>query len=387
MERKHTLAFFAGTAAALTLAGCTAFPMREEPSRDNESSDIVFSFESRQSSPNPDSTADSNSNSDTADTSTGGTTTPSGSSPFSDTESVPEEKDYFYSVNLGAGNECGFSFEGNTVAVKLRPDGDIKNICFSKTPTYTEQDGFLTASFSVPKKSGYFNIYADDAESTHNIRLKMTGGRIEFPDVSDIVRGNSDIAENPVSLTFAQTARYITESGSEKGADDILRQVKELSDNICAGITSEYGKLRAISDWVADNIYYDHAGYDRNDPRTVTLEYMLKTHGGICGGYATFTSALCEAQGIYCVNIIGEAINTDRCFAELKRGEHHEWNYAVVDGRGVWVDSGWNSYNSLKNGSSYDYRGTTSFYFDTGSEIFALDHKAISAQLRDYFAE
>ncbi len=354
--------------AAAMLSGCSFFSDMDEPS-DGSSGNISFSFESKQSSSN----SSSSSSSASSEASSG-----SVSSPEADANTYP----------INVGDECYFTIEDGDVIARYRKDGEVSSVICGDRDEISEENGVVTARLDLSGvRNGYFDIKVVDRQYlAHNVRLFMSGGKAQFPAVSDIAENNSSTAENPVKLNYAQTVRYITKNGSEKGVKEILDEVKRLSDEICAGITNDYDKLRAISDWVADNIYYDHEAHDSgNMDECVTLEYMLDKHASVCGGYATFTSALCEAQGIYCVNIEGEAINTDHCFAELKRGSRHEWNYAVIDGRGIWVDSGWDSYNNLYTGGRYSYGGIGGFYFDIGNSVFALDHKVNTAALRNYF--
>ncbi len=98
------------------------------------------------------------------------------------------------------------------------------------------------------------------------------------------------------------------------------------------------------------------------------------------------TSALCAAQGIKCWNVHGAALNGGRMFVTDNDSEYHEWNFAEIDGRVIWVDSGWNSYCYLRRDGVYENGGICYRYFDIGEEYFALNHKASYAEYRDYFA-
>ncbi len=371
---KHIKLAITAILVTATLSGCSFFPGWEDPS---DGSDISFSFESRQSSLGSSSQTSTPSES---------SSTSSSSETSSVSESSPEVDANTYPINIG--DECYLTIEDGEVIARYRKDGEVSSVICGDRDEISEENGVVTARLDLSGvRNGYFDIKVVDRQYlAYNVRLFMSGGKAQFPKVSEIAENNSSTAENPTELTFAQTVRYITKSGSAKGAAEILDEVKKISDEICEGITNDYDKLRAISDWVADNIYYDHEAHDSgNMEECVTLEYMLDKHASVCGGYATFTSALCEAQGIYCVNIDGEAINTDRCFAELGHGSHHEWNYAEIDGRGIWVDSGWDSYNNLYTGGRYSHGGIGGFYFDIGNSVFALDHKVNTAALRNYF--
>ncbi len=237
-------------------------------------------------------------------------------------------------------------------------------------------------------RKGYLNLelYSDDWGSSYRIKHDKEG--FSFPDVMDVAANNANIAASPKALTYEQTLKYITKDGKPDNAAAVLEKIKTLSNKICRGLRSDYDKLRAISRWVSENIYYDHPAYKNGIPAAcLSLEYMLENSSSVCGGYAAMTSALCEAQGITCLHINGDAINQVNCYAESDNGVHHEWNYAVIGSKGVWVDSGWNSHSNLYSNGKYTQADIAYTYFDIGSEVFALDHKARSAILRNYFPE
>ena len=238
-----------------------------------------------------------------------------------------------------------------------------------------------------PILRGYISFLMEDERGLFSdIRLRFINGKFAFPDVLDIAESNKALASGDIAKDAKGVAlRNITENGSADGAEKILDRIRELSDEICRGIDSDYEKLRAISIWVSTNIYYDHDAFSDGIPQAcLSLEYMLKNNRSVCGGYANMTAALAQAQGIACYSIAGEAVNTSSCYAEVSKGEVHEWNYAVIDGRGIWVDSGWNSGNHYRSGKYTDDIYRTQ-YFDIGNEYFALDHKALRISDRNFF--
>lgn len=237
-------------------------------------------------------------------------------------------------------------------------------------------------------RKGYVNIELWSDAGIISYRIKHDEEGYSFPDVIDIAVKNAEIASSPTALTYEQTLKYITKDGKPDNAPAVLEKIKSLSNKICRGLRTDYDKLRAISRWVSENIYYDHPAYKAGIPaECLSLEYMLERGSSVCGGYAAMTSALCEAQGITCLHISGAAINQVNCYAEANNGARHEWNYAVIGGRGIWVDSGWNSRSDLYRAGEYTTDSIAYNYFDIGSEVFALNHKASSAQLRTYFPE
>ena len=301
----------------------------------------------------------------------------------------PESQDDVLQLFYDPANVCTMEIDGNAVIITVKTEtGFIEDIFtdIESTVDRHETDGGFTYTVQPETYNGYFSLYLDNENSFYAIRLKSGADGISFPDVSEVIGRSRAVAENPVHTSPAVTAKFITRDGSTEKVPEILSQIKNISDKICEGIDSDYDKLRAISQWVSANIYYDHPAYKAGIPDAcLSLEYMLDKHSSVCGGYSNMTSALCAAQGIYCVNINGEALNNGYCYAETGKGVHHEWNYAVIDGRGIWVDSGWNSYNTVSMGGTYSSDDIGYFYFDIGSEIFALNHAAVSSQYRDYF--
>lgn len=237
-------------------------------------------------------------------------------------------------------------------------------------------------------RNGYGTIEVVNHKYHDNFfRVKLSQGAISMPNVMDIAQSNfekaqDDIPKNSAAVTIAN----ITTSGDKKRAAEILGEVKELSNKICRGLTSDYDKLRAISRWVSENIYYDHPAFSAGIPsKCLSLEYILENRTGVCGSYANITAALCQAQGIICYNVDGEGISSVNCYAEQSRGSAHEWNYAYIGGRGIWVDSGWNSFNHFYGYNDSVNGGIGCKYFDVGNEILALDHKVYSLSNRDFF--
>ncbi len=288
-------------------------------------------------------------------------------------------------------NSRVLTIDGENITVEVR-NGDW--ITDSVTIDYeeflrenTDNNSFVFTLDGTDMRKGYLNLQLwNETGSTYRIKHDSEG--FSFPDVMKIAVNNADVVSSPKALTYEQTLKYITKDGTPDNADAVLKKVKTLSDKICRGLRTDYDKLRAISRWVSENIYYDHPAYKDGIPAAcLSLEYMLENSSSVCGGYAAMTSALCEAQGITCLHINGDAINQVNCYAEADNGVHHEWNYAVIGSKGVWVDSGWNSYGNLYDGGKYSQEGIGYTYFDIGSEVFALDHKARSAALRNYFPD
>ncbi len=296
-----------------------------------------------------------------------------------------------FSLNKDPDNERVLTIDGQLLTVEVTNGDWVTNSVRVGTMVFSaESDGDKTR-FTLDGtrlRNGYVNLELWGDGEMVSYRLRHDGKGFLFPDVLDICEENAAAVNSSEALTNEQTLRYITKDGTAANANAVLKQVKSLSNRICRGLRSDYEKLRAISRWVSENIYYDHAAYTNGIPaECLTLEYMLERGSSVCGGYAAMTSALCEAQGIKCLHVSGNAITQGNCYAEANNGVHHEWNYVMIGGRGIWVDSGWNSHSHLYEAGNFSQEDISYTYFDIGAEVFALNHRVASAQLRNYFPE
>lgn len=306
----------------------------------------------------------------------------------------PENDTQTVIYNYDPKNSCTVTFDGESITVTgIRGDVFEDVLAF-----YPEMDiarsldnGILTCVMTpqdtdFDRKVGSFAII-DTNQNYNTVYIDLSDGSVMFPDTSELVRNNSRAVSSVVDASEAKVAQYITLDGSRDGIPEILGKIKKISDGICAGIADDYEKLRAISRWVSDNIYYDHPIYNLGAPQyCLTLEYMLENRSSICGGYSNMTSALCAAQGIRCLNITGMALNDGRTYLQNAVGEYHEWNVAEIGGRQIIVDTGWNSRKGINSNGSLSERPSGYMYFDIGEDVFSFDHKAQTAEYRDYWA-
>ena len=304
--------------------------------------------------------------------------------------SEPIEQSDKFSLILDPENEATVEFNGNSVTVcsKSSVQGAALDCVYSFDDSETESGYSCTMSVSL-RKDAYTNLrlFTEDGYSySYRVKYNAAEKSLSFVVPMGSIQQNNEVTENPPILAPALVKRYVTtkENGD---VNAILGKIRSLSDEICEGLDSDYDKLRAISRWVSDNIYYDYPAHDAGIPdECLSLEYMLDKHSSVCGGYANMTAALCAAQGIKCYNIKGHALQGDETYDEAHgSAAYHEWNYAVIDGRVIWVDSGWNSYNYFRSNGTYDYNGIGFKYFDIGIEAFSQNHMCDSAEYRDFY--
>lgn len=236
---------------------------------------------------------------------------------------------------------------------------------------------------------GYYIIIArlDNNEGMYYVFEKTADGSRAVP--ADVLpaAANLEFTNSPLELPPGGVLQYITTSGNSSIAASVLDKVKSLSDQICAGLDSDYDKARALCAWVAENMYYDRdAAANGVSEEEISLEFVLQYHRSVCFGWANLYSALCQAQGINCFNVSGSVVTGSRCFAQTEPSDErsHSWNLLEIDGRLIWVDTVWNSSNSYDKGN-YFTGGRDMQYFDIDEVLLSNDHRIARLEHRDYF--
>ena len=307
-------------------------------------------------------------------------------------EDKPAERTGVFAVTHDPQSDIKISFDGLRVTVtgKIPPEG-IDRVTtdrdavikvttsgdkFTATIDYRSgADGFTT--FKIFEKSGSRTWY----------RVKFADGKVCLPDCSDVSEKNTKVTQKAVEQPLEQVSEYVAIGSDKQTVQETLLKVQALSNMICAGIESDYDKLRAIENWVANNIYYDYPAFDRGVPEeTLTLKYVLENKSTVCGGFSNITAALAAAQGIEIYNVHGTGAEGGLCFEEKPSEGTHEFNFAVIDGRVVWLDSDFDSRNYYQNSGKYESGKAVRKFFDIDVDQLSLTHRAKYAEHRDYFA-
>jgi hypothetical protein len=180
-------------------------------------------------------------------------------------------------------------------------------------------------------------------------------------------------------LSDEATLAYYLETQNLFWTDDQeIQEIFALASSITEGISSDYEKARAISFWVADNIYYDTDFARSLSDDTVIVDDrfdgsssgILEHRRGVCGNYADLIMALLRAAGIPAKYILGDVFNNFG--AEF--AFNHAWNEAFVDGRWIIIDTTWNTRNGYENGEYFKGEPIDK-YFDISIKDISLFHK------------
>ena len=126
--------------------------------------------------------------------------------------------------------------------------------------------------------------------------------------------------------------------------------------------------VKALHDWTADRIYYDHPSLaDESWRGRQDAERVFRTRTVVCSGYSRLLAALGRAAGAEIYWIGGKARGRDGSL----EGNNHSWNTARIKGRWYLMDPTWNSPRSRDRKRKRTYR--TEYLF-TPPELFVLRH-------------
>ena len=245
-----------------------------------------------------------------------------------------------------------------------------------------------TPLFAIVKNSGEYVIVEGDGNMFIAQQALNTLFGIFSNIATDFYQLNNAIY-TAYDTSPAEVAKYLAPISQID--NDIVKEANQITQ----GIVSDYDKIRAIHDWVAENIYYDWELYGGGQgTRTALGTYTTKK--SVCEGYSNLTAALCQAIGIPARVvgglITGGADNTTQIWnayqqylidndleafkntANTGNKENHAWNEAYVNGRWVIMDVTWDSHNDFYTNAGYRKGVQTSTYFDPNLTFFSATH-------------
>jgi hypothetical protein len=209
-----------------------------------------------------------------------------------------------------------------------------------------------------------------------------------FPEHEGLAQSNVHIIENHEQIRPEITVQYLAgENATLEDVEEVLEEITTLTQIVTAGLNDDYDKARAISEWVSENIYYDHLASTTDvDLETVALSSVLRTRRGICSAYANLTAAMYQAAGLKSVTVIGSAMYLSDFDTLMTDTNRHEWTAFFYEAQNRWVtaDTGWDSFNRYDD-NGFTSRTAPKRYFDITPLALAQNHRAIKAEYRDYF--
>ena len=105
----------------------------------------------------------------------------------------------------------------------------------------------------------------------------------------------------------------------------------QLANELCANAQNQGDALRAVYEWIVQNIAYDEGKAAKLASATGYIpspDATIEAGSGICFDYASLAAAMLRSQGIPCKIITGY-VSPDNIY--------HAWNMVYIDG--TWVDA------------------------------------------------
>ncbi len=256
--------------------------------------------------------------------------------------------------------------EGRKIAFRgaVGPDGFYGGE-YDVSEVRTKNTNELWISFIQGTERTYWSYYT-------GIRLDHEAGELWFAQ-SPVYEHNLEVYSSYSQLRPSEYLEIEVVNREE------IRELQALADEITAGENTDYGKLLAIHDWVAQNIYYNYDGYRSGDYGSIDPHSTLQRRVSICHGYSWLTEVLLRSIGIPARLVSGLVLGPraqGRYWDETPDAdiEMHSWNEAFVDGRWVILDVTWDGRNRFEDGQfkqgEIRYR-----YFDPSLEAFSHTHK------------
>ena len=271
--------------------------------------------------------------------------------------------------------------------------------------------------FNIP--NGYYNLYlrrcatALDAETNNyessgvlykNMEIKVTNGKVKILRYKDVMEYNDSIKS--IGALYS-TDRYLDDTLEDirfvlrNPATNVyatmtsskISYIKNISDRIVSGATTDYEKLLKIYEYTASNFYYDSVAFSTHsyqyaDPydniynfengRSAANSSLGRVYT-TCQGFSAIYLALARAQDIPTRFVYGHRLavpSNDWLTEDNIDVRDHWWCESYVNGHWIFVDptvGTTNKYN--KSTGVWTYTGLTNYtYFDPTDEQVATSH-------------
>jgi len=139
-----------------------------------------------------------------------------------------------------------------------------------------------------------------------------------------------------VYINNGNNESYLDSGFSDKQEiDQYIKQMEILKEQFIDQMTvmsSDYERIKALHDWIVDNIEYDSS---MQQVHRTNICGALIDRTVVCEGYAKLFKYILDDMGIDCVLVSGTAVNSKG----IK--ERHMWNYVNLDGKWYAVDCTW----------------------------------------------
>lgn len=222
--------------------------------------------------------------------------------------------------------------EGNTVSIKLYVASEGTNV-FEPTIAATASDCEQLDSFNsisvIPERAANFDdFYIENLTESYEV---TSSNQLYFL----LEHG---LKPNPVSGSSAQ---------------NIYNAAKVVLRTIINTDMTDYQKVQAIYQWMANEIVYDYnvgniaSGGQWINYNDFYLEGVFDDGIAVCDGISKAFVVLCQIEGIPCVRVTGDYTDTNNNVSG------HAWNKVKVDGQWYVVDATWGNTSVYSNDNEF----------------------------------
>ncbi|MEG1152971.1 MAG: DUF4214 domain-containing protein [Ruthenibacterium sp.] len=165
--------------------------------------------------------------------------------------------------------------------------------------------------------------------------------------------------------------------------------VKQAARDITKNCANDVEKVKAVHDWLADNIAYDYEGMNSGNEAIYNAAQTFSRKRGVCSGVARLANAMLRTVEVPSVSIQGRLSSGGKTNSFEKANEdfsqksesfyNHEWNAVYVNGGWQYIDATadmgkkWHGEGDSKNVNA---PGAKTYYMQ-GLDAFALSHVAL----------
>jgi transglutaminase-like putative cysteine protease len=298
-----------------------------------------------------------------------------------------------YTFTINDGILTYYGINTNSSILSYWPHLTSSSNVLGQTLVAKSADFSLVASYDISDiADGSYDVslYTSDGQSVsytsyiyHQITLVKDGDDIYFQLSPEVYQINKDFTEkNYRAPEYYLYQAYPNNSTSWVHTNDTI---KGWAEEITADCTTDYEKIKAVHDWVADNVYYDYDYYyNRTKSTSFSAEDVYNNKYSVCQGYADLSASLLRSLGIPCKVTAGYGrTGTSAWTSSIINGSssNHAWNEAWLADEQRWVifDATWDSTNKRnETSSSGSVKGDPkNTYFDTTPYMFANSHKVV----------
>ncbi|MEK7254110.1 MAG: transglutaminase domain-containing protein, partial [Bacteroidota bacterium] len=186
-----------------------------------------------------------------------------------------------------------------------------------------------------------------------------------------------------LSLTAAAQFDYSKVDGFVAQFEQDYTDAADLARQLTQPFDSAQTKARAIFMWLAHNVRYDvdkfrnpppsprfHSKAEAAEWQEKELRKTLKNKKGVCADYSRLCKQMCDAVGLECEVVSGDARDFYRPYKNI-HDNPHAWNAVKWGGKWHLLDATWGA--GYLDGSKFVRRISTG-YFDAPPAWFAQNH-------------